>query len=162
MKSNFEASKDEIREYLASENFVVFHAQSRPYEGAPAVRWDTVNYPDFRLFLECAAKIGVRLIAFNHEQFDTDLLDETLDMLHDAELPPDEESNLEQRIQDMRVYEGFICSIELSFDYDGHTYMFQLNTDWFEELQEILDDLDASMPEDETEDGSLGGYFSNN
>jgi len=162
MKSNFEATKDEIRDYLASENFVAFHAQGRSYESVPIVRWDTASYPDYRLFLDCALKIGVRLIAFHHEQFDSEMLDEALDMLHDAELPPDEEANLEQRVQDMRVYEGFICSIELSFDYDGRMYLFLLNTDWYEELQEILDDLEESIPEDEAGDSSLGGYFSNN
>ena len=162
MKSNFEATKDEIREYLDSENFVAFHAQSRSYEGGSVVQWDTSNYPDFRQFLECAAKIGVRLIMFHHEQLDSELLDETIDMLHDTDLPPEEEATLEQRVQDMRVFEGFTCSLELSFDYDERMYLFQLNTDWYGELLEILDDLEESVPEDEAGEGSLGGYYSNN
>ena len=51
------------------------------------------------------------------------------------------------------------------FEREGVIYMFELRTEWFEEFNAILDDIDVSVsPEDDDEDegGPMGGYFSKN
>ncbi len=66
-------------------------------------------------------------------------------------------------MRQLRAYEGFTCSVELSFTLEGRIYLYESHTEWYAALNEILAELDAaSGNEDEAEDGSMGGYFSNN
>jgi hypothetical protein len=42
-------------------------------------------------------------------------------------------------------------------------YMFELQTDWYSELNNILDELDlADLGDDEDDDETFGGYYSRN
>jgi hypothetical protein len=61
----------------------------------------------------------------------------------------------------MRGYDGLVCAIELSFDHEGRVFLFDLRTEWYDELTEILDEIQALTSEIEN-DASMGGYFSKN
>jgi hypothetical protein len=50
----------------------------------------------------------------------------------------------------------------LSFDYQGRLYLFGLRTEWYDELSDIVDEIDASLPEPDEGDDDMGGYFSRN
>ncbi len=93
-----------------------------------------------------------------------DYIDDAVARLEAAELPRDEQRPLERRLNSLRDYAGFTCDLELSFDHQGRVYCFSLRTEWYEDLLDILDEIDASYPEQEEEDGEgpLGGYFSRN
>ena len=60
------------------------------------------------------------------------------------------------------MYDGFTCALELSFDLGGLTYIFEVRTPWYSDLNDLLDELDI-MPEGEDEDDDpLSGYYSKN
>ena len=62
----------------------------------------------------------------------------------------------------MQAYEGFTCSVELSFALDAQVYLFELHTDWYKSMNDILAELDMATEEDSGDDDPLGGYFSKN
>ena len=77
-------------------------------------------------------------------------------------LPNDERRTVEQRLREMRAYLGFTCQIELSFDLGPRIYVFDLHTDWFDDLNELLDRIDEAYEDETDEDPLSGGYFSKN
>jgi hypothetical protein len=165
MKANLDSLKTEIAEYLENGSFVVFHGASRAAEEeAPVVEWDHVRHPDFRDFLQVAEQVGEKLVVFHSREFSVELIDEALERIEAADLPREESRGLERRLRELRGYEGFTCAIELSFDHATRMYLYSVQTDWYEDLLDILDDLESSLPdeEDEGEEGPIGGYFSRN
>lgn len=164
MRQNLDTLRTEIQEYLESHEFIVFHGYSRLMDTLPVVYWDLDHFPDYRLFLKAAEAAGARMIVFHQREFGVDLIDTALDQLQDTELNQAGRKSLERRLKELRVYEGFICTLELSFDYQNRIYLFDLRTEWYNELNDILDEIDASLPGEEEEDdeGPMGGYFSKN
>jgi hypothetical protein len=161
MKQNLDSLRDEIQRYLETEGFVVFHGFSRSLESSSFIRWNTRLRPDYHGFLEVAQKVGAPIIVFYAAEFDTSLVDEALEDLEGADLPREEKREYERRLREMRLYEGFTYEIELSFDHQGRTYVYKLATDWYNELNDIMDEIDSAVPEEE-EDNPLGGYYFNN
>ena len=164
MKLNLDSLKSEIQTYLKDNGFVTYHAFSRSLDGMPEVEWDTRRYPDFKEFLHVAKRLEARLIVFHHREFSSEIIERAIDDLPAAGLDYDDQRVYEQRLRELSVYEGFTCLIELSFDYQDTLYLFELRTDWFTELTQILDQLTLS---DDDEDGGpdadpLGGYYSKN
>jgi hypothetical protein len=164
MKLDLDRLKVEIEEHLKAQEFVVFNGHSRVGSSSPFVYWDTEQCPDYKVFLEVARQLGVRLIVFHHREFGQDYVDDAMDRLEAAELPHDEQRPLERRLLALRDYEGFTCHLELSFDHQLRVYYFSLRTEWYEDLLDILDEIDASFPEPDEEEGDepMGGYFSRN
>jgi len=128
------------------------------------VFWNTERNPDYKAFVSVAEASGASVIVFHDREFSAEVVDDALDRLERAQFPREEQRAYDRRLREMRVYDGFTCALELSFDVNGAVYMFELRTEWFDELNQILDDIDAVMPEDEEEDdeGPIGGYFSKN
>jgi hypothetical protein len=64
----------------------------------------------------------------------------------------------------MGAYEGFTCQIELSFDHAQRVYIFDLRTEWFDDLSELIERIQESFHDDDegTESPLGGGYYSNN
>ncbi|MDP2996826.1 MAG: hypothetical protein Q8N47_05005 [Bryobacterales bacterium] len=164
MKLDLDHLKAEMEERLKARNFVVFRGHSRMAGSSPFVYWDNQQYPDFRMFLDTAEQAGVRLIVFHNRPFSLDYIDDAMERLEAAELPLDDQRPLERRLNALRAYEGFTCLLELSFDHQGRIYYFSLRTEWYEDLLDILDEIDASCPDQEEEAGEepMGGYFSRN
>jgi len=164
MKQNLDTLKTEIMDEAASRGFVLFHGLSRATETAPVVYWDAGRYPDFRDFLAAAQAVGVKLVTFHYREFSAAAIDDALDRLEDCEMTPEDRLPLERRLRDMRIYEGFTCAIELSFDHQGRVYLFDLQTDWYADFLDTADEIDCYLPmgEDEEDEGPVGGYYSRN
>lgn len=163
MTLNLDALKDEILDYLQTEGFVVFRGYSRIMDEGPYVYWDTDGHPDYRQFVETARQVGVKLIVYNWRTFTTDMVDSAIERLEESDLSREDRRSLERRLRALRDYDGFTCGVELSFDYQGRTYLFNLNADWYEDYLDLLDEIDAAMSEEDEEDeDSMGGYFSRN
>ena len=164
MDLNLDTLKREILAYLESGGFALFRPNPGALEGLPVLPWDTEHYPDYQMFLETAQKVGVKLILFAAREFQPSDLDDLLEQLEDAGFDRDQQREYESRLQDMRVFEGVTCSIELAFDHNSRMYLYGVRPDWYEDFLSIEDEIvSQSMDEDEMEDDdSLGGYFSKN
>lgn len=163
MKQNLDTLKTEITNALRDSGFVVFHGLSRVTD-APEVEWDTRGYPDYRRFLEVAKELGIRLIVLHHNEFDAAVLDRAIAELEDTEIEYEEQRRYEKRLNDLKIYDGFTYTVELSFDHDGLTYFFGLHTEWFDEVNALLSelDLDALGEDMDGDDEPYGGYYSKN
>lgn len=163
MKPDLDKIKTELPEYLRNNGFVVFPCMLRSDESLPSVRWNSAANPDYRAFLAAAQQAGARIVTLYEQEF-AEQLSEAADTLEACEMPREEYRTLERRIADLRVYDGFTCEIELSFDHEGRVYVFSLRTDWYMEYLDLMDELDEyySGGEEEEDEGPLGGYFSRN
>ena len=126
------------------------------------VAWDCTQHPDFREFIEAGRTAGARLIVLRQQEFSYHQVDEALEQLSDCDLPRDEYLDFERRLKEMRIYDGMVCSIELSFDLAGRVFLFDLRTEWFEELAEIVDEIQALTAAPDDNDTPMSGYFSRN
>lgn len=163
MAQDLETLRAEMEAYLKQYGMAVFHGYYGMVDSMDRVYWDTQRRPDFREFLQTARHAGVRLVIFNYRAFSLDQIDQAMDELEDANLLPEEKRSYENRLRQLQAYEGFTCSVELSFTIDGRVYSFEAHTDWYEAFTDIMGELDAVMEEHEEEqDDSIGGYFSNN
>jgi hypothetical protein len=163
MNTNLDTLKDEVEKYLLEQGFNVFYGQSRLLDSLPIIYWDCDRYPDFRKYLAVARSSEAKLVVFHHREFTPDNIDDALDRLEAAGMPHEESRTIERRLKELRKYEGFTCALELSFDYQGRIYVFDLCTEWYDELSNILEEIDMfSVDEDEDDEGPIGGYFSQN
>jgi len=161
MKSNLDTIAEEIQQYLAAEHFVVFRGLSRAEDEAPMIFWDTERQPDYKAFLDVAMQLGLRLVHFHTREFSQQHREEALDQLEECELSREEKRSMERRIKELAIYEGLTCAIELSFDFEGRIYFFELRTEWYDEWNDILDELEDNVPGGDGEE-PFGGYYSNN
>ncbi len=160
---NLDKLRTEIEESLTANGFIVFYGYSRLSETHASVHWDCERYPDYKPFLEAARGCGIKLIVYHHREFSSEYIDDAMERLETADLPRDEKRTLERRLRELNTYEGFTCALELSFDCCGRMYVYERRTEWYDELMDILDDIDATLPEEEDEDeGPISGYFSRN
>jgi len=165
MRPNLDTLRREIQQHLESRGMAVFRSYPRgDPEGslAGAIYWDSENHPDFRDFVEAAWAAGVRMVTLYSREFTSDIIETALIHLADTEMERDERRALEARLNEMRAYEGFTCQIELSFDHAQRTYVFEVRTDWFDELNELVERIDYSYQDEEGDENPLSGYYSNN
>jgi hypothetical protein len=131
-------------------------------ESLNQLSWDTERHPDFREFVKAAQDAGARIVTFYYRAFTLDQIDAALDQLEESDLTREEKRNLESRLRQLQAYEGFTCSVELSFCVEQQVYLYEVHTDWYETLNDILAELDVAVEEEEGDEGTLGGYFSKN
>jgi hypothetical protein len=162
MRTNLATLLPEIHEYLESRHIAVFHGAPRGEEDSRVVYWDTARYPDYRAYIASAEIAQARLVTVHGTEFDEDVIDDAMERLEESTLPREERRSIEQRLRELRGYSGFISQIELSFDIGSRVYIFELRTDWYDELNELLYRLDEAFEETEEDDGLGGGYFSKN
>jgi hypothetical protein len=163
MSNNLEALKESILDELKQREFVIFYGQGRAMEDF--IMWDSGRYPDYRLFLQAAQMAEVKLMVFHERELTEENLSELNDQLEEADLPIEEEQALRRRVRELGRHMGMLTGVELSFDYHGRVYMFELNSDWYEEYLDLRDEIEGSMyfpEEDEDEESMGGGYFSRN
>lgn len=159
MKPNLDALKTEIEQYLEESGLAIFYGHSRMPDSTPAVYWDCEQYPDYKRFVQVARTAGVKIVVLHQRLFSATQVDDALEQLETCSLPREEYREFELRLHEMRGYDGFVCAIELSFDQEGRIFVFDLRTDWYEELTEMLDEIEVLAG---AEDDTLGGYFSKN
>jgi hypothetical protein len=163
VKPNLDSLKIEIEQHLEECGLAVFYGYSRMLDSTSSVYWDCDQYPDYQLFIKAARTAGAQVIVFHQREFASDQVIDALEQLADCDLDRKESRELERRLNDLRVYEGFICEIELSFDHQGRVFIFDLRTEWFEEFSEIMDEIQMLTAEAEDDNNSpMSGYFSKN
>jgi hypothetical protein len=164
MRPNLETLRHEIEQHLESRGLALFRSYPRTDpEGPPTgtVVWDSQNHPDYREFVEAACAAGVRLVTLYARELTPDIIENALAQLSDTDLERDERRALEARLNEIRAYEGFTCQIELSFDHAQRTYVFEVRTDWFDELNDLVERIEYSY-QDDGDENPLSGYYSNN
>jgi len=162
MKANLDHLRREVLAHLEERGFAVFKCYPRGMElGSEAIYWDSDAYPDFREFVATASSVGAHMMTIFSREFSTDAIDDALAQLAESRMGRDDRRIIEGRLKDFRAYEGFICQLELSFSHGQRTYIFDQPTEWYEEMEQLVDQIEESfdMPVDET---PLGGYYSNN
>jgi hypothetical protein len=161
MKPNLDVLKPEIESYLEEAGLAVFYGFSRRLDSVPEVYWDCDQYPDYRMFIQSARAAGAKLMVFHQREFHSEQIDDALEKLEACELPSQESRNFEERLNELRSYEGSVCAIELSFDHSGCVYFFELRTDWYDEFSEIADEIHLLTPDsDDSDESPISGYFS--
>jgi hypothetical protein len=159
---NLETLKREIEAYLNASEFAVFHSNPGGLESLPMVLWDVERYPDYQMFLEVARKAGVKIILFAATELHADDLDDLEEHIEEAGFTREEQREYRARLRDLRIYEGVTCSIELAFDFDSRLYVYELQPDWYDDFANLEDEILGRLTDDEGDEDSLGGYFSNN
>ena len=162
MKLNLDNLRAEIQTYLEQRGIAVFLGRAGAYHEVAAVYWDTDRSPDFRAFLAVAEAAGTRLVALDSDQFDEDVIDEALELISESHLTGSERSSIERRLREMRRYNGRTCQVELSFDHLRRIYVFELRSEWFEELTELLNQIDEATDHHDLPEPPGAGYFSKN
>ena len=162
MKPNLDELKTEIEHYLEESGMSVFYGHTRSLDSLPVVYWDCVRHPDYKQFVQAARSAGVKLIVFHEHEFSSHQIDDALEQLTACDLPREEQLDFEHRLKSIRAYDGSVCSIELSFDQEARVYLFDLRTEWYEELLDIVDEIQALTSEPDEDETPLGGYFSRN
>jgi hypothetical protein len=165
---NLDTLKREMLDYLGASEFGVFRSHPGAIDSLPIITWDSETFPDYRMFLDAARKAGQKLILFASRALEEDEVEEAEEEFQESETAdPEEARDFERRIREARRHIGSTCSIEMSFDYNSHLYVYELRPDWYEEFIEAVEELTSpySMDEDDAEgdehDG-LGGFYSNN
>ncbi|MCU0248462.1 MAG: hypothetical protein MUC42_17985 [Bryobacter sp.] len=143
MRPNLDSLQEEILGYLEAEHFVVFRCLSRAHDRAEFIYWDVERNPDYRVFLDCALKLGIRLVHFHSRDF----------RAHHRE-----EGRRRSQGHPTHRLPG---NLNVSFDFEGRIYHFDVQTDWYEEWHEILDEIEQPGPEEGGPAG-YGGFYSNN
>jgi hypothetical protein len=162
---NLDVLKREVVEYLEAGGFAVFHSGPGGLEGLPMVLWDVEHQPDYRGFLDTARKAGCVLIVVAARQFESSDLDELLEQLENCDFAREELRDFQRRLKDMYVFDGVTCALELAFDLNSRFYVFEAQTDWYDEFVNIEDEVVSRLSEDDEDvghDDSLGGFFSKN
>ena len=108
----------------------------------------------------------MKLIVFHHRAFTLDQIDEALERLEQTTMTREEKRSLEARLRELQAYEGFTCVVELTFDHEGRIYIFELRTEWYENLGDIMGEIEAATDYEDDEDdedaGPMSGYYSKN
>src|SRR5262249_34431743 len=106
---------------------------------------------------------GGNLILYGTAEFTSEDVTELLEQLDDMNLDRDQQRDYQNRLRELRQYEGQTCSLELAFNHDSRLYVYELQPDWYEEYLTVEDEIAATMAEEDLDEGdSLGGYFSTN
>jgi hypothetical protein len=161
-QNNLDTLKSEVEKHLKANGFVTFHGFPRGIFERPEIEWDTERHSDFREFLAVAQELGVKVIVFHHREFSAMEVDRALEELEDASYEFDDQREVERRLRELRKFDGFTCALELSFDYQSMTYLFELKTEWYSELHKMLDELDMLPDEEDDDENPLSGYYSKN
>ena len=162
MKLNLDSLRAEIESYLETHGIVVFQSHPRAGDTTAPVYWDTERHPDYKMFLAAAESAGAKLVTIHAREFTEDILEDALDHAATANLPREERRAIELRLKEMRGYIGFTCQIELSFDLAPRVYVFDLRTEWFDDLNDLLDRVDDAQHKGDGDSPLGGGYFSKN
>ena len=165
MKPNLDTLKREIPEYLQTKGLAIFTGFVNELHEQKLAFWDLDHDGDYRAFVECAVRAGVKMMIFNSRTLQREMVDDAIERLEDCEMPREEQRSIERRLKELRPFDGFTCAVEMLFEHQNRFYVFDIRTEWYEELLDLLDQIDSAGPVDEPENGedeSMGGYLSRN
>lgn len=162
MNENLESLGEQIEAYLQQNEIVIFRSEARTGTILPgAVFWDTLDYPDFRSFVETALALKVRLMTLHASRFGERDLEELLFLLSETALGLEEKKQLERQLSPMEDACGSVGRVELTFDFAARTYVFEYSTEWYEEYEALTDQIESLLAEPSASD-PLSGFFPTN
>ena len=166
MDLNLDSLKDEILRYLEASSFAVFRANPGALDEMQVISWDSQTFPDYRMFLDAAARSGEKVIIFVSATFEADDVEDVEADLALSELDHENVRDFEKRLKKARAYLGKTCFIQVAFDHHARLYVYELQPDWYTEYLEVTDELEMLMPhnhdDEEGDDETMGGFYSNN
>ena len=162
MKTNLDGLKAEIEQYVQKAGMTMFYGHSRALDSVPVVRWDCDQYPDYKEFIEVARAAGAKLVVFHQRKFSVDQIEDALEQLEACDLPREEYREFERRLNHLKTYDGKVCAIELSFDSQNRAFLFDLRTEWYKVLSDVLDEIEVFTLGEDDDDTPMSGYFSRN
>jgi hypothetical protein len=168
MQLNLNSLRAQIEEHLKSRGLVAFQSLPRVGDLTSTIYWDTVRCPDFKDFIAAAEAAGVRMITVFARELEDDQIDDALAQLGTIDIDRDERRSMETRLKEMRTYVGFTCEIELAFDLGPRVYVFDLQTEWLSDFNDLVDQIEEMYTDDEDDEDDeddmplRGGYFPRN
>ncbi len=168
MQTDLDKLKTQLPPELESRGFVVFHGLARADDENGVVMWDAAQRPDYVHFLDCAGKLSVKVIVLSTRPFDNATIEDLQDELESLDFPPSERRDLERRLKALKPYTGFTANLEMSFDYNGTVYVYEVRSEFMNEFLSIMSEVDVgSLPgggfeDDEPDTNPGGGFFSRN
>lgn len=170
-KPNPQIVKDEILEYLRREGLAVFHVEPEMWPTERTVWWDSDREPDYRKFVTAAKAAGAQMLLYFDQELTEETLGEVEDSLELATLEPEEFREYARELGDMRSYIGFTSRMGIGFAKDGIFYWYELESPWYEQLMDLMEELQMSSlpydsrrgePDEDEENPPLGNFYSNN
>ncbi len=168
MQPDLDKLKNKLPPELESRGFVVFHGLARTDEDSSVVMWDTAQHPDHAGFLDCAEKLGVKVIVINSRPFEKSNIEDVNEDIEAIDMAPSERRDIERRLKALKPYAGFTATLELSFDYNSAVYVYEIRSEFMNEFLSIMSEVDTSLfpgapfDDDEPEAPTGGGFFSRN
>jgi hypothetical protein len=166
MDLNLDSLKDEILHFLEASSFAIFRGHAGALDELPVVTWDSERFPDYRMFLDTAARSGEKVVIFIAAIFEDEDIEDIEADVELSGLDREHARDIQQRLGRFRTYLGRTCFIQIAFDHHSRLYVYELQPDWYNEYLELTDELEVMLPhEHEHEDGddeSMGGFYSNN
>jgi hypothetical protein len=163
MRQDLDVLREEMEAELAARKFTVFHGYAREIEGRPHVEWSVELRPDFREFVAVAANLGVRLVVLHVNTLSESMVEAAMERLELSQMAVDSRRECQRTLERLRAYEGFVGLLQLSFDSEATTYVYEVSAPWYAELVEVAEDIDAAIESTPTEGHNpLGGYYSQN
>ena len=165
MRQDLDTLFEEVERTLKAKKFTIFRGHSRGIDTRPQVEWDVDTHPDFREFLAVAETLGVPLVVLQQSKLEVEMIDTALERMEMTDITPNDRRDYERDLERLRAYVGFSCSLQLSFDYNALTYIYDLYTPWYAELLDIADEIDSSLDDQARQSpqgGPMGGYYSQN
>ncbi len=165
MPTDLDKLKTQLPSELESRGFVVFHGLSRADEETGVVMWDSAQRPDYKEFLDCASKLSIKIIVLNTRPLEKTALEDVREELEALDIPPSERRDLERRLKALKPYTGFTANLEMSFDFNGTVYLYELRSEFMDEFLSIMSEVDAGIfpggtfEDDDDPDTSPGGSF---
>ena len=101
MQPDLDSLKNELPPYLESRGVVIFHGESRLTDDGSVVMWDVEKRPDFREFIECSQRLGVKVIVLQNRVYmfeaRSEFMNDLLSIMSDIDLwmPAGEDSEEE-------------------------------------------------------------------
>ena len=112
-------------------------------EDIPSILWDGKGNPDaWKDFVEMAKHVGAPFVTFSEMTLESDELDELVEAVSDINFP-DEESTELVEAKLLRKYIGMLGYIQLGFAYQGVVYLYETTTEWYENYQMLLEDIES-------------------
>ena len=68
-----------------------------------------------------------------------------LDEIEALEFAPSERRELERRLKALKPYTGFTANLELSFDYNGAIYVYEIRSEFMNEFLAIMSEVDVGI-----------------
>lgn len=161
MANQLDQFRTQAAQAIRDQGLAIFYGLSRLMDSLPMVHWDVTQHPSVDEFLETAKQAGARMIVVHEREFLPEHLEDAMDQLEEANPSPSERAEFERRIKALRRHEGELCMVELSFDLGNRIYVFTAQTDWYEDLTDLMDELE-SMIDEQGPDSGMTGFFSPN